>query len=426
MRILWVKYGKLLPVDTGGKIRSYNILRHLASRHHLTLFSIYGGQPDSAYENELRRHFAHARFSRNSAPADGDGMFAHALHYFLRLGSAVPYAVSKFNSPEARRALKDWLNGREFDVAVCDFLAVSDNFPKSLNTPTVLFQHNVEASLWDRQARCERNLLKKAIFTLEALKMKRHEADAIEGFHHVIAVSETDKQLMSRNASDNISVVPTGVDIQAFGAAGVSNVDKNLVVFTGSMDWEANIDAMRYFCAEIWPRVLSQVPDAKFCIVGRNPGPSVKRLASKSVEVTGTVPSVVEYLKASAVVVVPLRIGGGTRLKIFEAMAMEKAVVSTAIGAEGLEVHDGVDILLADSPSDFANRMVRLLGDAALRDSIGKAARVTASKYDWAVIATRFENVLADVARMTGKKSRTLQLTRVDRVFGQPEQQVHQ
>src|ERR1700682_828379 len=398
MKILWVKYGKLVPVDTGGKIRSYNILRHLSSRHQVTLLSIYGGKPDLAYENELRRHFDKAVFNCNGAPVGGDGIFANARNYFFRLGSAVPYAVSKFTSAEVRRIIKQKLNDHEFDVAVCDFLAVSDNFPIILNTPTVLFQHNVESSLWQRQAQCERNWLKKVMYIFEAAKMKRYEAAAIKRFDHVIAVSDADKQVMNRMVSADISVVPTGIDIRQFSAKDISNSDGNLVIFTGSMDWEANADAMRYFCSEIWPRVLLRVPEAKFCIVGRNPGPSIRRLACESVEVTGTVPSVVEYLRVATVCVVPLRIGGGTRLKIFEAMAMGKPIVSTPIGAEGLDVTDGLDIVLAEKPVAFADWVVRLLKEKSLRTKIGVAAVDCARRHDWSVIVPRFEEVLELIA----------------------------
>ena len=398
MKILWVKYGKLVPVDAGGKIRSYNILRYLSSRHDVTFLSCYGGKPDPQYEAELRRHFPNSIFVCNGAPEDSDGIVANVLHYVPRLGLRAPYAVSKFTSPEARRIVREKLDRREFDVAVCDFLAVSHNFPKRLNTPVVLFQHNVEASLWQRQAQCERHWLKRLLFKLEAAKMKRYEAAAVRKFHHVIAVSEADKKLMSATAPANISVVPTGVNLQEFSGAGSSEPSGKVVMFTGSMDWEANVDAMQFFCAHIWPRVHSKIPDAKFFIVGRNPDPLVKKLACDSIEVTGTVPSVIEYLKAAAVFVVPLRIGGGTRLKIFEAMAMGKAIVSTAIGAEGLDVRDGEDIVFSDDASDFADRVIGLLLDKARREQLGRAAANTARKYDWSIIAPRFEDALARVA----------------------------
>jgi glycosyltransferase involved in cell wall biosynthesis len=160
------------------------------------------------------------------------------------------------------------------------------------------------------------------------------------------------------------------------------------------MDWEPNIDAVEYFCHEIWPAVLAGCPQARFQIVGRNPHGRVQRLASANVEVTGTVPSVADFLSAATVVIVPLRIGGGTRLKIFEAMAMGKAVVSTSIGAEGLDVVPGRDLVLADDPASFSASILRLFREPALRRNYEQAAASLALRYDWAQIAQRFAEVL--------------------------------
>jgi len=165
------------------------------------------------------------------------------------------------------------------------------------------------------------------------------------------------------------------------------------------MDWEANIDGVEYFCKEIWQRVLAQAPEARFRIVGRDPHPRVKRLASDSVEVTGTVSSIIDHMRQAAVLVVPLRIGGGTRIKIYEGMAMGKATVSTSVGAEGLDVQHGRDILLEDDPVSFADAIVNLLGDVNLRQKYEAAAAATARQYDWSVIAARFAEVLAKTIR---------------------------
>jgi glycosyltransferase involved in cell wall biosynthesis len=402
MNILWVKNGKLLPADAGGKIRTYNILRYLSSRHQVTLLSSYGGKPDADYEKELTRVLPNSISICTRSPEDSDSFLTQLSHYLARLFSPAPYAVEKFTSRGLRRLVEQKLNSQQFDVAVCDFLAVSRNFPTILKIPTVLFEHNFETLIWQRQAECEPNIFKKLVSKLEAAKMKRYEAAALRRFHHVIAVSEWDRKLMSREAdSRNISVVPTGVDLRQFQMAKAFEPPSREVVFLGSMDWEANVDAVVYFCQKIWPLILSRVPDAKFRIVGRNPHPNVKRLACQSVEVTGTVPSVIEYLRTASAVVVPLRIGGGTRLKIFEAMAMGKLVVATAIGAEGLDVHDGEDIILAEDPEEFAGRVVEALTDDALRGRVGRAAALTASKYDWSNVAPLFENILTQVAGLS-------------------------
>jgi glycosyltransferase involved in cell wall biosynthesis len=397
MKILWVKAGKLLPVDTGGTIRSYNILRRLRERHDVTLLSYYGGAHDAAYAIGIDNHIAGAVTVHTGA--SGSNSIMKGLDYLRRLPQPAPYAVTKFTSSRVQRKIRTMLAEGHFDVAVCDFLSASLNFPRVTKTPTVLFQHNVESALWDRQKEHEPNPVKRLAYRLEATKMGCYERAAIRRFDHVIAVSDGDREIMeTMTEGSRISVVPTGVDLAQFQAAAGEGGTKPLVVFLGSMDWEPNIDAVEYFCRESWPSVRAAVPGARFRIVGRNPHQRVKRLASECIEVTGTVPSVIEHLREAAVVVVPLRVGGGTRLKIFEAMAMGKAVVSTSIGAEGLNVHDDRDILLADTAESFADSTVALLSDRELRRRIELAASELAAQYDWSVIAGQFEQVLARVA----------------------------
>ncbi len=393
MRILWVKAGKLLPIDTGGKIRSYNLLRQLASRHQLTLLSYYPGEPDPAYDAEIGTHFPGA--VALATGAGDDSTLGAALHYLARVPRLAPYAVSKFMSPRVARLVRQWLNEQRFDVAICDFLSASLNFPASSPTPRVLFQHNVETFLWERQARHEPSFVRRLVYKYEYLRMRRYEARTVGRFDHVIAVSQHDRDgMQGMTSADRITVVPTGVDVAKYGANGPSPGTTNEVIFLGSMDWEANVDGAEYFCREIWPRVTAVVPSARFMIVGRNPAPRVKRLASTAVEVTGSVESVLPYLARAAVFVVPLRIGGGTRLKIFEGMAMGKATVSTTIGAEGLDVTNGEDLILADDPQAFAQAVIDLLLDGQKRQRFGAAAARLARRYDWSVVVRTFEHAL--------------------------------
>ncbi len=395
MRVLWVKAGKLLPVDTGGKIRSYNIVRRLAQDkdHEVTLFSYYGGRRDPEYETALPRQFPHSQIVCTGTP-ESDG-FRGVVDYLCRLPRLAPYSISKFTHTAVRKLVRSQLAAGRFDVAICDFLAPSLNFPQKLPIPCLLFQHNVESSLWRRMATTESHPLRKLSYTLEAARMSSYERRTLARFHHIVAVSENDRQLMlAMNPACEITVVPTGVDTQQFVVAPPSAAAPPRIVFTGSMDWEPNIDAMEYFCEQIWPRILAEFPHAIFQIVGRNPFAKVKRLASQSVQVTGTVPSVTDYLRDATVVVVPLRIGGGTRLKIYEAMAMGKALVSTSIGAEGLSFESGRDLLLADDASSFAEAVLLLLRDAQVRRRVEQAAVQLAAQFDWSVVARQFTEVL--------------------------------
>lgn len=404
MKILWVKAGKLVPVDTGGKIRSYNILKGLMRTHDVTLLSYYRGSHDPAYESEVIQHFPGA--ISVAMPARDKTFWERTLDYAPRLLSATPYAISKFTSPEVRQAVENCLAEGQFDVAVCDFLTPSLNFPHHPSIPVVLFQHNVETAIWRRLASNESNVAKRLLYRLEAARMAHYERATLARFPHIVAVSEHDRrQMEGMNPACEITVVPTGVDTNKFRPAPSPSLAAPLIVFTGSMDWEPNVDAVEYFCREIWPLILAAYPDARFQIVGRDPQPRVRRLASASVEVTGSVPSVIEYLQAATVVIVPLRIGGGTRLKIFEAMAMGKAMVSTSIGAEGLEVQHGRDLMLADDPASFAASVIQLLREPELRRQYERSAVALASRYDWSRIAQSFADVLLQASQPRQKPS---------------------
>lgn len=414
MKILWVKAGKLLPVDTGGKIRSYNLLRQLAARHEVSLLTYYGGARDESYEREINERLPGAESIHTGAP---DSPIGNRVDYLSKFHRRAPYAVTRFTSARVARRVREMIDARRFDVAVCDFLAASLNFPRELRTPTLLFQHNVESALWRRQAEHPANAAERVVFRIEAAKMDAYERSTVARFHHVVAVSENDRALMSGMIDPSrITVVPTGVDLAQYRAAakvsehvdGVTNAqndDAPVILFLGSMDWEANIDGVDYFVREIFPAVREAVPRARFRIVGRDPSARVRRLASDSVEVTGTVPSVVEHLREATVFVVPLRIGGGTRLKIFEAMAAGRAVVSTTVGAEGLDVTDGRDLVLADDARSFADAVVKLLLDRERRREMEQAASKLAERYDWSAVVSRFEDALASAREYAAESS---------------------
>jgi glycosyltransferase involved in cell wall biosynthesis len=400
VRILWIKANKLLPLHSGGDIRSYHLARYLSTRHDLTFFSYYDGKPDPAYEKQLEEHLPGALCvctgKKESKPA-------RALDYLKRFSDDAPYAVSRFRSPRVQQRLRTWFSENNSDVVICDFLDAAVNLPAQLSVSRVLFQHNVESEIWRRHAETETNPAKQIIFSREFRKILAYEKATLPRFDHVIAVSEHDRNLMKAWIdSERVTVVPTGVDLTEFKPDISTRDPEPLVMFVGAMDWEPNTDAVEYFSSEIWPAVLESVPEARFRIVGRNPDGRVRHLAGKTIEVTGRVPSVISQLREAAVVIVPLRIGGGTRLKIYEAMAAGKAVVSTTVGAEGLDVHPGRDIVLTDAPGAFAEAIVRLLQDRSLRQRYEVAAAALARQYDWPSVGERFETVLQQVRRARG------------------------
>ena len=395
MKILWLKTELLHPVDKGGKIRSYYMLKELKRSCHITYLTLDDGTADNK-ARELANEYCHELVcvphrQREKFTA---GFYVELL---LNLASELPYAIKKYESPAMRHEITARVAQGSFDVLVCDFLAPAVNVPSGLNCRSVLFQHNVEAMIWKRHYDVQTNVAKRAYLYRQWQKMRAFEAKSCLQFDSVVAVSREDRELMQQQYGvDQIYDVPTGVDTEYFRPSGrLTSQPKNLV-FTGSMDWLPNEDAIRYFTAQIMPLIEHAVPGVTLTVVGRNPYPSLVELSERdpSVVVTGRVEDVRPFMEEAAVYIVPLRIGGGTRLKIYEAMAMEKAIVSTSIGAEGLPVTDGKDILLADTPEAFAEAVVNLIRQESSAAELGKqAAAKVRERFGWDTVAESFSEI---------------------------------
>ena len=390
VRILWLKTELLHPVDKGGKIRTYNMLKELKRNCHITYLTLDDDTGDKT-ARELATEYCHEVVC---VPHRRREKFTTGFYIelALNLASDLPYAIKKYESNEMRREIEKRLG--QFDVLICDFLAPAVNVPRDLNCATVLFQHNVEAMIWKRHYEVQTNAARKAYLFRQWRKMFDFEAATCPRFDCVVAVSREDKEQMERDYKvNNVYDVPTGVDTVFFRPSGNVERKPHNLVFTGSMDWLPNEDAIRYFTEQIMPRIKQSVPGVTLTAVGRDPYPGLVELSKRdpSVIVTGRVDDVRPYMEEAAVYVVPLRIGGGTRLKIYEAMAMEKPIVSTSIGAEGLPVTNGTEILLADTPESFADDVVKLLKDRTLADDVGQRAAARVRKeFGWDTVAADF------------------------------------
>jgi sugar transferase (PEP-CTERM/EpsH1 system associated) len=409
MRILWLKTELLHPVDKGGKIRTYHMLKELKSDHRITYLTLDDGGADKD-ARELSQQYCHDLICvpiRQRAKFTA-GFYAELA---LNLTSNLPYAVAKYQSAEMRRRIQQLTSENLFDVVVCDFLAPAVNVPRTLSCPAVLFQHNVEAMIWQRHFEAQTSVLKRAYLLGQWRKMRAFEGVMCRRFDRVIAVSREDCEVMRREYGVTaIDDVPTGVDTNFFRPRATASRSPRNLVFTGSMDWLPNEDAIRYFTEQILPLIKQQLPDVTLTVVGRNPYPALLDLSKRdsSVMVTGRVEDVRPYMERAGAYVVPLRIGGGTRLKIFEAMAMEKAIVSTTVGVEGLPVRDGVDLLLADEPQAFADAVFKLLSDGTFALELGnRAAGTVRKRFGWDGVAENFSRICeraVQQAAPTGQK----------------------
>jgi glycosyltransferase involved in cell wall biosynthesis len=295
----------------------------------------------------------------------------------------------------------------EFDCVVCDFLAPAPNFADM--NKVVLFQHNVETMIWRRHAEQARDPLRKAYFRRQADRMEDWESRMCRSAARVIAVSPQDADTMRKMFAVEAFSVPTGVDLEYFRRPQNPQPAADLV-FVGSMDWMPNSDGVNYFVREILPLIWERKPDCTLAIVGRSPSPAMQALAKQDsrIHVTGTVPDVRPWLWGASVSIVPLRIGGGTRLKIYEAMAAGTATVSTLIGAEGLDVSHPANIRLADTPADFAGQCLSLLDDVSQRQAeAGEALRLVTSRFSWDVVTSQFEKLLIVDSGSTAEVART-------------------
>jgi polysaccharide biosynthesis protein PslH len=401
LRILWLKTELLHPIDKGGKIRTYNMLRELKRDHHITYLALDDGSAD-AEAREGAEEYCHDLIclAHHQREKFSPGFYAELLS---NLGSRLPYAIKKYESASMRREVLERSNSGTIDVVICDFLAPAINVPRNLSVPSILFQHNVEAMIWKRHFEVQSNPLKKGYLRGQWHKMEKFEKEMCQRFDSVIAVSEQDREQMQTEYSvDAVFDVPTGVDTEFFKPSGNEVIDPHNVVFTGSMDWLPNEDAIRYYTDQILPIVRRSIPDATLTVVGRNPYPSLLDLSNKdaSIVVTGRVEDVRPYMERAAAYVVPLRIGGGTRLKIFEAMSMEKAIVSTSVGAEGLPVTDGTELRIADTPETFAAAVVDLLLHPELAKKVGQqAGQIVRERFGWSGVAKRFGEICEATVR---------------------------
>lgn len=392
MKILWVNSNFMHPTNKGGSIRTLEMLRHLHARHEIHYAAIE--QPQHPEGPARAREYSSRSYSvREQIPERGSLAFAFQLA--RGLVSPLPVNMKRFESPRLGRLLGGLMERERFDRVVCDHLTPASYLPHL--EQAFLFQHNVETVIWRRHVEHASDPLRRAYFSVQARKMYRFERRVCRTVRHIVAVSPVDAANMREFFGvDEISEIPTGVNIEYHDPPRDVKPFADLA-FVGSMDWLANIDGVTWFVDDVLPLIRRRRPDCTFGVIGRSPPPVIQALASRDagIFVTGTVPDVRPYLWGSTVSIVPLRIGGGTRLKIYESMAARVPVVSTRIGAEGLELHPPDTGRLADTAVEFADACVELLEHRAERDRIAACAwEMVNARFSWREVARRFEEIL--------------------------------
>jgi polysaccharide biosynthesis protein PslH len=400
------------PPHQGATIRSYNLIQELSQRSQIDLLSFVTEIGELATCEPLRALCRHVE----GAPTPARSMWSRAWATFF---SPHPDMALRFASPQFSALLQRRLDENQYDAVLCVGIdtgpyleqVVAWKRARSLDRPTprVIFDDlNAEYLLQRRAYETDVRRLNHprrwagALYSfIQWKKLQRFEARVCRLADHVVAVSDADRLALQRIVPNlDVTVVPNGVNLGQYrpaSGARTSVLPAPTLVFTGKMDFRPNVDAACWFADEVWPIIREAAPQVTFAVVGRDPHPRIRELASRpGILVTGYVEDDLPYFQDATVYVVPLRVGGGTRLKVLTAMAVENAIVSTTLGCEGLGVQNEQELILADTAAEFAAQTVRLLNDDARRRALGTRARQFVSqRYSWPAIAPRLERLYA-------------------------------
>lgn len=393
MRILQISPRVPYPLTDGGKIGIYNIVKYLALRgHKITLVCFDDGK--NKYP-ELEKYCKLIIIRKKIKTT--------YLGLFLNLFSSIPYGISKYYSPVAKKKIYDLQKKNKYDIVHLDHLHtafygvfIKNNF----NLPVVLREHNIENMIMKRFYKNKKNIFVKFYAYLQYKKLYKYESNICEIFNQCLMITKNDEKIIKEmNPEIKTSVITAGVDTSYFHPIKIKEEEFS-IISVASMDWLPNIEAIEWFCKEILPLVKNEIQAIKFYVVGINPPNSIKDLADNNVIVTGYLEDVREYIAKCQVFVVPLKTGSGIRIKILNSLAMGKAIVSTSIGCEGIDVTNGKDIYIADDKEEFAKKIIYLLKNKNERRKLGREGiKLIKEKYQWEKIAEQIETKYAEIIK---------------------------
>jgi len=399
MKVLVIDEWLPWPLENGKKIRTYNLLSRLTSEHEIHLIAY---TDDSPNEREKRQHLESVGI--RVVPVKDTRIQKWTPKYYakvlLNLLSSEPFSSVYHIKPAFINKLKGAVETIKPDLIHCEWTNLAPFLNYVTDIPSVISSHNVESDIWKRFAQASKNPVTKIIARDQARKIENLERFWYPKADHCIAVSEADGKIIEGYGA-KVTVVDNGVDIDYYDIKS-GNVDENMIIFVASYETFSNQDAAYFFLEDVFPELHRKLPAIHVWFVGKDPPNRLKNYETRypAVHVTGTVPDVRDYLSKAALCFVPLRIAGGSRLKILEAMAIRKAVISTSIGAEGLKIKNKENIILADTPVEFSQKIEDLLFNKQLRMNIANSAwDLVKNQYDWPVLAKIMNNVWIDVLK---------------------------
>lgn len=392
------------PAVGGVRQRSYNLIREMAKRHDLYLFAFNQKAHNSTKDSVLRatREFQKLCkyvevFEIGSDQSTCKWRKLVAYSFF----SARSYTENWTYAKAMQKSLLNFLSKEQIDLVHYDTIGLAKYTMSHESVPRILNHHNIESHLMLRRAAKEINPFKKAYFLLESIKLKKLEKYVCPRFDANLVVSNLDgKRLLEIASNIKLTTIANGVDITHFRQQTTHQLRYN-IIFSASYSWYPNEDAAIFLIKKIWPILRKECPHATLTLAGRNPTAMMKRLVAEdeSIRLTGYVDDIRPYIDQAQVYVCPIRDGGGTKLKLLDAMAMSKAIVTTRMGAEGLDVIDGQHLLIADDARQFVTNILTLFTQEELRESLAKNARhLVEERYSWKSIGDQLNQLCISLA----------------------------
>ena len=392
MRILFLTQICPYPPTNGGAIKTYNILKHLGSKHEVSLLMFIRHETELSavsHLSEFCREIDHCTIKRSAV--------RNVFDAAASLATNRSFVITRDRHPQMQAKVSQGL-AKSPDLIYVDHLQMSRLVPNPAPCPVLLDEHNVEWRIIQRFSTAGMTLPQRLFSALEWRKLRAYELSACRKADLVLAVTPNDRDTLVENGipPNHVGFLPIGVDTDRFQPVSLRPESKNILSF-GTMSWPPNVDAIGYFVREVYPLVKQKVPEAQFTIVGSSPPPEIKALEKdSSIKVTGFVEDVRPYAEEAAVFVVPLRIGSGMRVKILDAMALGLPVVTTPVGCEGISLQPGRHALVSESPDRFAGCVTDLLRNPEMREKMGASGRsLVESHYAWKPIFERLDTILS-------------------------------
>lgn len=377
------------PLYSGGQIRTYNLLKNLARKHEITLFSFIREEEERKHIPELKKYLQKIVLFKRRPAWDKKNILMAGFTPF-------PFVmIATYLSMSVRKKIALELKNKSYDLIHAEPFYMTPNIPKT-NIPILLVEQTIEYLVYKKYVDDFKIPFLKPFMYFDVLKLKFWEEHFWKKAKRLVAMSKQDKEIMKRAVPDKpINVVANGVDIEFFASIKRKKLSKPTVLFVGNFKWLPNKDAARFLTFKIWPKIKKKMPNSKLWIVGKNPTREIKKLAKqKDVLVDDGVEDIRDAFGGASVLLAPIRNGRGTKYKVLEAMASKLPVVATPLGVEGVEVKNGKQVLIAKNAKELADCAVKVLKNKAFSNKMAdNAFKVVSQKYNWKQIASDLDNI---------------------------------